>query len=58
MNIWEFLTVLVLAAKGVILLAGTAWLVGWHDWSAWWFVVSILLASSSLKTGKAAEGDE
>lgn len=23
-------------------LAGTAWLIGWHGWSAWWMVLAIM----------------
>ena len=25
----------------LLVLAGTAYLVQWHDWSAWWFVLTI-----------------
>lgn len=35
-------------------LAGTAYLVGWRDWSPWWFLGSMLfLASVSTKGAKA-----
>lgn len=23
------------------LIGGAVWLVGWHDWSGWWFVLAI-----------------
>lgn len=22
-------------------VAGTAWLVGWHNWSPWWFIIPL-----------------
>lgn len=25
------------------LLIGTAWLVGWQGWSAWWFLLTVLI---------------
>jgi len=31
-------------------LAGTVWLVGWHDWSPWWFVFT---GAFLLQTKKA-----
>ena len=30
----------------LILLAGTAYLVGWQDWSAWWFLFTALLLAN------------
>ena len=30
----------------LILLVGTVYLVGWQGWSAWWFVLTILLLAS------------
>jgi len=35
----------------LILLAGTAYLVGWQDWSAWWF----LFTACCLSNGKEGE---
>jgi len=35
------------------LFAGTAWLVGWHGWSPWWFLLAVLIASGS---GPARDG--
>jgi hypothetical protein len=29
------------------LWGGTAYLVGWHDWSPWWFILTILLSSNT-----------
>lgn len=28
------------------LLGGTAWLVGWQGWSAWWFLLAVLLLAN------------
>ena len=33
----------------LILLAGTAYLVGWCEWSAWWFLLTVCLLSSGSK---------
>jgi hypothetical protein len=30
----------------LILLGGTAYLVGWQGWSAWWFLFTMLLLAS------------
>jgi hypothetical protein len=30
----------------LILLGGTAWLVTYQGWSAWWFVLTVLLLAS------------
>jgi hypothetical protein len=30
----------------LILLVGTVYLIGWQDWSAWWFVLTILLLAN------------
>ena len=30
----------------LILLGGTVYLVGWQDWSAWWFVFTVLLLAN------------
>lgn len=30
----------------LILLVGTVYLVGWQGWSAWWFVLTILLLAN------------
>lgn len=27
----------------LILLCGTAYLVGWQDWSGWWFLLTVCL---------------
>jgi hypothetical protein len=33
---------------------GTVYLVGWQDWSAWWFVLTVLLSGGEIKMGDAA----
>ena len=33
----------------LILLCGTAYLVGWNGWSGWWFLLTVML----LSTGKS-----
>ncbi len=30
----------------LIILSGTVYLVGWHSWSAWWFVLTVLLLAN------------
>jgi hypothetical protein len=30
----------------LILLVGTAYLVGWQEWSAWWFLLTVFLLAS------------
>jgi len=35
------------AIYNIILLVGTAWLVGWQGWSGWWFVLTICLLANS-----------
>ena len=30
-------------AYNIFLIAGTAWLVGWHGWSGWWFALTIIM---------------
>ncbi len=30
----------------LIILVGTVYLVGWRDWSAWWFLLSVLLLAN------------
>ncbi len=36
----------------LVLIAGTAYLVGWHGWSGWWFLLTICLLNS-YKTTKS-----
>jgi len=39
----------------LILLVGTAYLVGWQGWSGWWFLFTMLLLASGkddCKTGR------
>ena len=33
---------LLAAIYNVTLLAGTAYLVGWQGWSAWWFLLTVM----------------
>ena len=28
---------------GIFVLGGTAYLVGWHGWSPWWFALAVIL---------------
>jgi hypothetical protein len=37
----------ILAIYNLILLIGTAYLVGWQGWSAWWFLFTICCLSYS-----------
>lgn len=30
------------------LWGGTAYLVGWHDWSPWWFVLTAFLSGANV----------
>lgn len=30
----------------LIILAGTVYLVGWQGWSAWWFLLAVILLAS------------
>jgi hypothetical protein len=30
----------------IILLGSTAYLVGWRGWSAWWFLLTVLLLAN------------
>lgn len=30
----------------LIILVGTVYLVGWQEWSAWWFVLAVLLLAN------------
>ena len=36
------MTTLIILIYNLILLSGTAYLVAVHDWSGWWFVLTIL----------------
>jgi len=36
------MTTLIVLIYNLILLSGTAYLVAAHDWSGWWFVLTIL----------------
>jgi hypothetical protein len=35
------------------LWGGTAYLVGWHDWSPWWFMLTLLVSEETKVTLKA-----
>lgn len=28
-------------------LAGSVWLIGWHDWSGWWMLLAVLICAGS-----------
>lgn len=36
-----------MVAFDLAVLAGSAWLIGWHGWSAWWMLLSVLLCAGS-----------
>ena len=36
----------------LLLLGGTTYLVGWQGWSAWWFLLTVLLLASQKDSGK------
>jgi len=37
---------LLLIIYNLIILSGTAYLVGWQDWSGWWFLLTVLLLAN------------
>ena len=40
------MSLLLVAVYNLTLLVGTAYLVGWQGWSAWWFALTLLLLAS------------
>ena len=51
-NFWDVLVVALTYGYVLCLFAGTSYLVGWKDWSPWWFVLTCLIAGSvKIKTG-------
>jgi hypothetical protein len=48
------ITVLIIAVYNLSLFAGTAYLIIEYDWSAWWFLFTILVMSM-YKTEKKEE---
>lgn len=45
-SIGDGLVALAVVVFWAFLLAGTAYLVGWHGWSTWWFVPAVLLCAA------------
>lgn len=45
------MNVLIICLYNLILVAGTAYLVALHDWSPWWFLLTVIM----LHTGKNDE---
>lgn len=43
------MTYLIVAIYNLILVAGTAYLVALHDWSPWWFLLTVLLLANYIK---------
>lgn len=41
----EAVAVIFVVLYNLAILGGCAWLV-WHDWSAWWFVLAVMLLAS------------
>ena len=37
------MTVAAILLYNLSLLAGTAWLIGWHGWSPWWMLFALIL---------------
>ena len=37
------IVVLMVLVYNLVIVGGTAFLVAFHDWSAWWFVLAVLL---------------
>jgi hypothetical protein len=37
---------LIACVYNLILLAGTVYLVGWQNWSPWWFLLTVCCAAS------------
>lgn len=42
----KVLTILILCLYNLALMAGTAWLVVEHEWSPWWFALSVCILGS------------
>jgi hypothetical protein len=40
------MNIFVVAAYNIIILGGTAYLVGWQDWNPWWFAFTLLVGAS------------
>lgn len=41
----------------ILIIAGCVYLVGWREWSAWWFVLAILACEVDVTAGKNAEDE-
>lgn len=51
-NVWDVLAIALGLSFAFAVLAGTAYLIQAHGWSAWWFLVALMIVSSiSIKTG-------
>jgi hypothetical protein len=46
------LNVVVIAIYNLCLIAGTAWLVAVHDWSPWWFLLTLGLMLNHVTTNE------
>jgi hypothetical protein len=40
------MSLLIAAVYNLILLIGTVYLVGWQNWSPWWFLLTMCCAAS------------
>ena len=40
------MTLLLAMIYNLIILCGTAYLVGWCSWSAWWFLLAVFLLAN------------
>ena len=40
------MSLLLVAVYNLTILTGTVYLVGWQGWSAWWFLLAVILLAS------------
>lgn len=40
------MNLLIIAAYNVIILGGTAYLVGWQNWNPWWFTLALIVGAA------------
>ncbi len=51
---------LVMSIFDLVILTGSAWLIGWHGWSAWWmlFAAYVISGRNPTKVINAIKGAE
>lgn len=52
-NFWDVLITLALFIYLLALLGGTVYIVQFWNWSPWWFLMTMMFASVSIKTGSS-----